>query len=99
MDLVEAHAHLARLRRRDRPEIGLQATIAGLDVWCAAATALASLSGMLQDAVGPSGVYEALEHGVTLLNAEIIDVEALHREIERVLIAVLQWGERVTTGN
>jgi hypothetical protein len=98
MDILEAHGRLALVERgeRDRliPDAGLVQTPGGpCDVWPAVATALASLSGGLDDAETDDELAESVRHGLSLWRAEIVSDDAVCSEVDAVISAVNEWGE------
>jgi hypothetical protein len=93
MTTLEAHALFAA--RTDRSVCDVSATVDGCDVWPAVMTAYASLAGMLDDCQDDAGLDEAVKHGVSLMEAGVLTDEQLADEGERVIGAVLEWGERL----
>lgn len=64
-----------------------------VDIWPAFTTALASLSGGLDDATSEQELDELVEHGASLLRLKIVTCEDARDETEEVLIELMQWGE------
>jgi hypothetical protein len=93
MHLVEAHGLLAMMAEQQRPPLPCQVTVGGEECWPAAAAALASLSGMLDDVSSPAELCEAVEHGCSLLRCGIIRPRDVRQEAGRVIAEVLQWGQ------
>lgn len=99
MDLVTCHGILARLPAKDRPMLPVEGVVLGagvgpkLDVWPPLAAALVSLSGMLEEAE-PGDLVEAMAHGAALLSAEVISLDDVAEEADRVIAAVRAWGDQ-----
>lgn len=96
MTKLEAHARLAA--REDRSVFDGEVfahTDAGqtVDIWPAFTTALASLSGGLDDATSGQDLDELVEHGASLLRLQIVTCENVRDETEEVLVELMQWGD------
>lgn len=76
------------------PELPCTVLVGGEHVWCATAVALASLSGWLDDARTVMDLKDALEHGCSLVRAEIVTARQVRKEVARVIAEVLEYGER-----
>lgn len=59
------------------------------------ATALASMSGMLDTCNTQEDLDEAVKHGVSLLAMELRDQDDLHAEANAVFAEVCRWGEKM----
>ena len=89
MNRLDAHAMFA-----GRPDGGYSLLHRDCDgeaapVFC---TAMASLSGMLDDAATQDDLDEAVKHAFTLLSMETVNQDNLHREVTTVLDDVGSWG-------
>lgn len=93
MDLVRAHGMLACLALADRPELPVEPEADGADLWPATATACASLSGWLEEAVDEAELLEAVAHGSALVSAEVVPLRAVRRALAEVVEAVVLWGD------
>lgn len=91
MDILAAHDKFAE--RSDRSIYPVGCKLAGMDYWPSIMTALASLSGMLDDCHNDADLDEAVQHTLTLLHAEILAESAVTDEAARVFKAVLDWVE------
>lgn len=78
----------------DRPELPVDVSVGDVDAWPALATALASLSGWLEEAQAESDLREALAHGCALVSGRVVRLKAVRREVAAVIEAVLLWGDR-----
>jgi hypothetical protein len=105
MKLLEAFERLGA--RRDRSVLDITAQIAVprpvgnddcelelVDAWPEVATALASLSGWLDDASTDNDLDEAIGQGRSLLDAGILDEAAVEDECERLVCLLMAAGER-----
>jgi hypothetical protein len=92
MTRLEAHGTFAA--GGVRPDLPCTVFVSGQDVWCATATALASLSGWLEDARTVMELKDALEHGCALVRSEIVGGRKVRREVARVIAEVLDYGRR-----
>jgi hypothetical protein len=54
---------------------------------------VASLSGWLEDAVTDADLDEAITHGLTLYRMELLTDETVSTAINRVIEAVVRWGD------
>jgi hypothetical protein len=92
MTRLDAHATFAA--GGIPPDLPCTVLINGENVWCATAVALASLSGWLEDAKTVMDLKDALEHGCSLVSAEIVTRRQVRREVARVIAEVLDFGQR-----
>lgn len=92
MKAVTAHGRLAV--RQNRDILPIEVEVDGVDIWPAYAVAFAELSGMLEGAVDDADLDAAIQHGKSLLEAEVISRAMLDREANRVIDLVVKWGER-----
>jgi hypothetical protein len=105
MKLLQAFERLGS--RRDRSVLDVTAQIAVprpagadsgepvlVDAWPELATALASLSGWLDDAKTDAELDEAIGHGRSLLDAGILDEAAVQAECQRLVCVLMAAGER-----
>jgi hypothetical protein len=97
MDLLEAHGRLAaRTDRSVFPKL-LVDSRDGRDMWPACLAGLASLSGWLEDARTEADLDEAIEHGLALYRMEVLDDETVSDAVNRVIAAVVLWGDNMVT--
>ena len=96
MDTLTAHGKLALVPPADRDCL-LPGDFSqkGCDYWPAFATALARLSGGLDDATSDAELADAVRHGLSLINAEVIPPDNLAHEANAVVEEIRQWGERI----
>jgi hypothetical protein len=92
MTRLEAHGTFAA--GGIRPDLPCTVFVSGQECWCATATALASLSGWLEDARTVMELKEALEHGCALVRSEIVGRRQVRREVARVIAEVMDFGQR-----
>jgi hypothetical protein len=97
MDLLTAHAHFAL--RADRSILPCEPEIetgAGpIDGWPAVATALASMSGALDDAQDDEDLDEAVKHGLSLVAGDIFTPADVLEEASRVILEIMRWGDEL----
>jgi hypothetical protein len=91
MHLLEAHGQLASMA--DPPELPCSATYAGEDIYPTLATALALLSGWLDEATTPADLIEAVEQGSSLLTAGVISPKQVRRATFDIIRTLLAWGD------
>jgi hypothetical protein len=85
MDVLEAHARLARVQDdRGGPE-------PGTETFPLLATALASLSGRLADAEDHEGLHGAVQAGRELFEAGVVTEADVHAAANRVLVELDQF--------
>lgn len=82
----------------EAPDLPLVLTVAGRDCWPAAAAALASLSGQLEEAVSEADLLDALAHGESLAFAGVLTKAQVKAEACAIIGDVLAWGDRQTGG-
>jgi hypothetical protein len=87
MDLLEAHARLAL--RADRGEdVGIDYDAAEAKYIPLVAAGFANASGWLDDAVGDEQLIEAVKHGRSLFEAEVISVRDVNNAAAELLAAL-----------
>lgn len=96
MDIIEAHGRFAV--RKDRTVFGFYATLSldgqEVDGWPAACTALANLSGQLDDCETEEHLSDAVDHGLSLLSIGVVTDEELEAEVRSVVREIIDWGDR-----
>ena len=103
MTILEAHRLLAVPGRPRQPFAFpvLLKTDDGetVDGWPAVAVALPSLSGGLEDATTDEELDDAVRHGASLLDMEIITFDTLHAEARMVMETFLRVGYQMATAH
>lgn len=95
MTRLDCHAHFLQIAPEDRPELAGELVHDGgrICLWAASATALASLSGALEDARDLDDCIEALAHGDSLLSCGVLSPDQLHEEGREILEELSEWAE------
>lgn len=68
-----------------------------MDAWPETATAIASLSGQLEDAKNDADLEAAINHGLSLWACGVIQTQEVEKEAESVVRQLIDWGVRVET--
>jgi hypothetical protein len=97
---LEAHAKFALLTRDQRAFLDESfATVQdGTDFGPALGTALADLSGWLEDAADREALIVAAKHGASLVSAGLVTDQQMADAMSDVMREVVAWGERQCEG-
>jgi hypothetical protein len=101
MEPLEAHGRLMLRSQADREtllpyhiRLDPEGDAAAVDGWPAMATALADVSGWLEDATTDEELDEAVRHGLTLAEGGVVTVEHVMDRMLGTIAAVVAWGQQ-----